>query len=97
MICRKKAIILARVSTKEQMEEGHSIPAQVQRLVEYTEKNDFEVIAIHKISESSTKESRKEFEKVITLANPFESGQRSILFRTPFLLNPDSDPELSGQ
>jgi DNA invertase Pin-like site-specific DNA recombinase len=30
-----KAIILARVSTKEQQEEGYSIPAQVRRLTDF--------------------------------------------------------------
>ena len=38
-----KAIILARVSTKEQ-EEGHSIAAQRQRLVEYCARKALKVI-----------------------------------------------------
>jgi site-specific DNA recombinase len=61
-----KAIILARVSSKEQ-EDGQSIPAQVRRLTEYAEKNQLDVIKIFQITESSTKESRKEFEKIIEL------------------------------
>ncbi len=38
-----KAIILARVSTKEQ-EEGHSIAAQRQRLVDYCARKGLKVI-----------------------------------------------------
>lgn len=61
-----KAIILARVSTKEQ-EDGQSIPAQIRRLTEYAEKKQLEVLQVFQITESSTKESRKEFEKIIEL------------------------------
>jgi len=35
-----KALILTRVSTKDQEEYGHSIPAQVKRLAEYAQKNN---------------------------------------------------------
>jgi DNA invertase Pin-like site-specific DNA recombinase len=55
-----KAIILARVSTKDQ-EDGQSIPAQVRRLTEYAEKKQLSVLQVFQITESSTKESRKEF------------------------------------
>ena len=61
-----KAIILARVSTKEQ-EDGQSIPAQIRRLTEYAEKKQLSILQIFQITESSTKESRKEFEKIIEL------------------------------
>jgi site-specific DNA recombinase len=59
-----KAIILARVSSKEQ-EDGQSIPAQVRRLAEYADKHQLDVIKVFQITESSTKESRKEFEKLL--------------------------------
>lgn len=61
-----KAVILARVSTKEQ-EDGQSIPAQIRRLTEYAEKSKLPVIQVFQITESSTKESRKEFEKILEL------------------------------
>lgn len=61
-----RAIILARVSSKEQ-EDGQSIPAQIRRLTEYADKHKLNVIQVFQITESSTKESRKEFEKVIEL------------------------------
>ena len=59
-----KTILLARVSSKEQ-EEGQSIPAQVRRLREYAEKNCMTVIHEFQLIESSTKETRKEFNKIV--------------------------------
>jgi len=59
-----KAIILARVSTKEQ-EDGQSIPAQVRRLKEYVHKKQLPVLHVFQITESSTQESRKELKKLL--------------------------------
>ena len=59
-----KAILLARVSSKEQ-EEGQSIPAQERRLQEYAERKGLDVDQVFKITESSTKDTLKEFEKVL--------------------------------
>ncbi len=61
-----KTILLARVSSKEQ-EEGQSIPAQVRRLREYAEKNCMAVIHEFQLIESSTKDTRKEFDKIVGL------------------------------
>lgn len=60
-----KAVILARVSTKEQEEFGHSLPAQTQKLREYAEKKGFEVIKEFSFSESAGTKIRKKFEDVI--------------------------------
>ena len=49
-----KAIILVRVSTKEQ-EDGHSIDAQQHRLLEYCERKNLQVIKTFSIIESSNK------------------------------------------
>lgn len=59
-----KAILLARVSSEEQ-EDTHSIPAQVERLQEYAKRKGFAQTENHQITESSTKDSRKKFEKII--------------------------------
>jgi len=59
-----KAIIFARVSSKEQ-EEGQSIPAQVRRLTEYALKKNFKIESTYQITESSTKEKRKQFDQII--------------------------------
>ncbi len=62
-----KAIILARVSTKEQ-EEGHSIAAQRQRLVEYSARKGLNVIRTFELVESSTRGERKEFVAMLDFA-----------------------------
>lgn len=62
-----KAIILTRVSTKEQ-EEGHSIDAQVTRLQEYCQRKEMKVLEVFKIIESSTQGNRKEFHEMLEFA-----------------------------
>lgn len=62
-----KAIVLARVSTKEQ-EEGHSIAAQRQRLLDYCARKGLEVVKIFEIVESSTRGERKEFTAMLDYA-----------------------------
>ncbi len=62
-----KAIILARVSTKEQ-EDGHSIAAQRQRLEDYCQRKGLDVIRVFEIVESSTRGVRKDFEAMLTFA-----------------------------
>ncbi len=59
-----KSIGIARVSTKEQ-EDNFSIPAQVSKIQEYASGKWFPEIEIHELSESSTKDTRKKFEKII--------------------------------
>lgn len=62
-----KAILLARVSDKEQ-EEGHSLAAQQQRLRDYCRRKGLEAIRTVAIVESSTRGERKEFSKLIAFA-----------------------------
>lgn len=59
-----KAVILSRVSSKEQ-EEGHSLSAQNTRLIEYATRKNLEVIKSFQIVESSTHGKRKEFQEII--------------------------------
>lgn len=59
-----KAILLARVSSKEQ-EDGQSIPAQERRLREYAVRKGLIIDEVFKITESSTKDTRKEFDKIL--------------------------------
>ena len=93
-----KALLLARVSSKEQ-EEGQSIPAQERRLREYAERKGLIVEEVFKITESSTKNTRKEFEKILErirksreivalVADTIDRVQRS--FKESFILNPSS-------
>ncbi len=60
-----KAIILARVSSKDQ-EEGLSIPSQVRRLTEYTFKKNLQVERTFQVTESSSKDIRNQFDEILT-------------------------------
>ncbi|MCX4348395.1 MAG: recombinase family protein [Alphaproteobacteria bacterium] len=59
-----KAVILTRVSSKEQ-EDGHSLAAQNTRLIEYAKRKNLEVIKSYQIIESSTHGKRKEFTEML--------------------------------
>lgn len=59
-----KAILLARVSSREQ-EDGQSIPAQVRRLTEYAIRRNLIIEDTIQLTESSTKETRKQFDALI--------------------------------
>ena len=59
-----KAIILARVSSKEQ-EDNNSIPAQTRRLNEYAVRLGLDVIDTYQLVESSTKANRTKFTEII--------------------------------
>jgi len=60
-----RAIILARVSTEDQLTEGHSIPAQLEKAQEYVRRKGFEIKSEHQFDESSIKDQRTKFELVI--------------------------------
>ena len=60
-----KALILARVSTEDQMVDGQSIPAQLARAREYCKLKGLTVKAEYQFDESSLKDHRKKFELVI--------------------------------
>lgn len=59
-----KAVILARVSSKEQ-EDGYSLDAQISRLSDYANKKGLEVIKTFTLTESSTQGDRKKFQEVL--------------------------------
>lgn len=59
-----KAIIFARISSHSQ-EDGQSIPSQVRRLTEYALKRNFKIEHTYQVVESSSKETRKQFEEII--------------------------------
>jgi DNA invertase Pin-like site-specific DNA recombinase len=59
-----KAVILTRVSSKEQ-EDGHSIEAQKHRLQVYCQRRGLEVIRVFEITESSTRGDRTKFLEMV--------------------------------
>jgi site-specific DNA recombinase len=60
-----KAIILARVSTEEQMTEGQSIPAQLEKARDYAKRKELTVLSEYQFDESSIKDKRVKFDQVI--------------------------------
>src|SRR3989344_2444617 len=60
-----KAIIVARVSTEEQREANNSLPAQLNRMQDYCERNDYVVIETFSFDESAYKTKRDEFDTII--------------------------------
>lgn len=62
----KKAVIYIRVSSKEQREEGYSIPAQRKLLWEYARVNDFNIIKEFEDDETAKSAGRSGFGEMIT-------------------------------
>jgi site-specific DNA recombinase len=61
----KKAVIYARVSSKEQEREGFSIPAQLKLLSEYASRNEFHIIEKFIDIETAKNPGRQYFEKMV--------------------------------
>ena len=89
-----KAVILARVSTKEQ-EDGHSLDAQIANLRRHADQHSLNIIKEYTVIESSTKGDRPEFmrminfvkaqkEKVVLIVDTVDRLQRSFK-ETPIL------------
>ena len=62
-----KAIILARVSSKEQ-QEGYSIQTQTELLTQYCLRKNFQILETFQIVESSTIGDRKDFKAMLKFA-----------------------------
>lgn len=73
----KSAVIYARVSSKEQEKEGFSIPAQIEYLKEYAEKNSFYIEKIFSESETAKRAGRKAFNEMLAYCK--EKGIATIL------------------
>lgn len=64
---QKRAVILARVSSKSQEDEGYSLDSQLKLLNGYCDKQGLEVVHVFKIAETASKEqSRKIFHELLT-------------------------------
>ena len=65
----KRAVVLARVSSREQEETGYSLPAQEKFLKGYCQQKAFGIAEIFSISESASPKSQREtFNKMISYA-----------------------------
>lgn len=66
MVAEANTVILARVSSKAQEEEGYSLDAQLKLLRDYCSRNDLVVVKEFKIAETASKEySRKVFHELL--------------------------------
>jgi len=77
-----KAVIYARVSTKDQEREGYSIPAQLRILREYSTKNGFQVVREFRESESAGKAGRKAFSEMLELLKSDRSIEAILVEKT---------------
>ena len=60
-----KAFLFARVSTEEQKDAGNSLPAQIERMRTYCERNGIPVAEQYSFDESAYKEKRDEFDELL--------------------------------
>jgi site-specific DNA recombinase len=74
------AVILARVSSKEQ-EDGHSLEAQTANLKLYAERKNLNIIRMFTIVESSTKGERPEFTRLIAFVKA-QKGRVALVVDT---------------
>ena len=66
---KPKAILFARVSSKDQEETGYSLDAQEKMLKKYAEDNNFSIVKIYRVSESASgKQVRKIFNEMLAYA-----------------------------
>jgi DNA invertase Pin-like site-specific DNA recombinase len=66
MVDKNSAVILARVSSKSQEDEGYSLESQVKFLTQYSEANNFNVKKIFSFTETASKEQdRKVFHEIV--------------------------------
>ncbi len=64
---QSRTVILARVSSKTQEDEGYSLDAQLKLLTGYCLKNNLNVVRVFKIAETASKQqSRKVFQELLT-------------------------------
>ena len=76
-----KAVILARVSTARQEEEGLSLDNQLQTLREYAIKKDLEVVQEFRFSESADRKIRKKFNEMVDFVKQHSEVNAIIAYR----------------
>lgn len=77
-----KAVIYARVSTKDQDKGGYSIPAQIKLLLDYAQKNNLEVVEIFQESETAKQAGRKQFNEMLKFLNKNLDVQNLLVEKT---------------
>lgn len=71
---KKTAVLYARVSTRDQEEIGHSLPAQIAKLEEYADRNGFEIIKVFSFQETGgQKQQRRKFMEMLNYLRQFDA------------------------
>jgi len=77
-----KAVIYARVSSREQEQEGYSIPAQLKLLHDYASRNGFEIAEEFVDIETAKTTGRKRFGEMVDFLKRSRNG-RVVLVEKP--------------
>src|SRR5512143_1448382 len=86
-----KAVIYARVSSREQEREGYSIPAQRKLLAEYARSRGFQVVREFIDVESAKNPGRKEFGNMLRLLEKGPSCRAVLVEKTDRLYRNRTD------
>lgn len=86
-----KAVIYARVSSKDQEIEGFSIPAQLKILHEYASKNGYQIVGEFTDVETAKKTGRTQFNKMLDLIKENSSIKHILVEKTDRLTRNMSD------
>ena len=78
----KKAVLYARVSTKDQEREGYSIPAQIELLRNYAHQRKIKIVKEFIESDSAGKAGRKRFLEMISLLESNKSIDGILVEKT---------------
>jgi site-specific DNA recombinase len=86
-----KSVIYARVSSKEQEQEGYSIPAQLKLLVEYASKNSMVIIKEFVDVETAKKAGRTQFNEMLKFLAENKDVKHILVEKTDRLLRNITD------
>lgn len=78
----KKAVLYARVSSREQEQEGFSIPAQVNLLKEYAERKNITIVKEFKEAETAKISGRTEFNNMIAFLKEYSDIKDVLVEKT---------------
>ncbi len=92
----KNAIIYARVSSKDQENEGFSIPAQLKLLKEYASKNNFIIVEEFTDIETAKKAGRTQFNRMLEILKENKNIKHVLVEKTDRLLRNLFDNALLG-
>ncbi|MFA5248176.1 MAG: recombinase family protein [Patescibacteria group bacterium] len=78
----KEAIIYVRVSSKEQKQEGYSIPAQKKLLADYARANDFKIVQTFEDDETAKRAGRTGFGQMIEYIRKNKDANNILVEKT---------------